>query len=74
MDERSERKILNVLLFVPCETEGSALAPPDFTEDERCHRLYRSDKTLDLMLYLRGEWSAEAGSMAVSGTSDPPAF
>lgn len=74
MDERSGRKILNVLLFLSCDTEGSALEPLDFAEDERCRRLYRSDNTLDLTLHAQGEWSAEAGSMAVSGTSDPSMF
>jgi hypothetical protein len=35
-------------------------------------RLYRRDGQLDLRMYLREEWAAEAGTMAVSRKSVMP--
>ena len=60
------RRILTIYLLYPNETEGTAEGEfPSSRIPEA--RMYPISGSLDMAMFIEGEWSAEAGNMLVTG-------
>jgi hypothetical protein len=66
LNDLDHRNILTIYLLYPDETEGTAEGAVNDLKATKS-RMFPISGSLDMSMFIEGEWSAEAGNMLVTG-------